>query len=453
MTFDDVGKERLQKILARAGYGSRRACEDLIVAGRVTINNQTVSLLGVRADPFRDTINVDGERIHLPKPAYWILNKSEGMSFNDSEAEKALQNLVKGEFGRLFTAGRLDRFARGLMLITNDGRVANLLTHPRYRVPKVYRMTVRGALTTNDARNIERALYYAMNSGRFEPIQIGKRVGGKTQFELTVYEGLPQGMRDICLKFGHGVKQVERTRLGPMELGQAPTGGIRKLNADEVKRLLEYADDAENGRLSYEKPLIDPAKFKRDDTATGFRRKKTGTRGTSSVGQKKTSARLKTKGSGKPTGDRKPRGERAESDRPRSPRSDKPRGERSGSDRPRSPRSEKPRGERSGSDRPRSPRSDKPRGERSGSDRPRSPRSDKPRGERSGSDRPRSPRSDKPRGERSGSDRPRSPRSGSDRARSGSGPKRSGGSSRPDSRGPKRSGGKPGGSGRRPGKK
>ena len=458
MEHDDTGKERLQKILARAGFGSRRACEDLIVEGRATINNQTVSLLGVRADPFRDVIAVDGERIHLPKPAYWILNKSEGMSFNDKGSEESLQNLVQGDFGRLFTAGRLDRFARGLMLITNDGRVANLLTHPRYRVPKVYRISVKGAVEIPAVRNIERALYYAMNGGRFEPIYVGKRVAGKTHLQLTVYEGLPQALRDICLKFAHGVKTVERVRLGPIELGAAPAGGLRKLRPEEIKRLLEYADDAENGRLSYENPLIDPAKFKRDEAVTGFRRKKTGSQGTTTTGQKKTSARLKSDAAGKRLSSGKARSDRPDrtrgerSDRPkgdranksRGDRPDRPRGERNSSprsdrpDRPRGERTSKPRGERTDRPRggrsstPRSDRPERPRGERTS--KPRGERTERPRGERSSrprGDRPGGERSGKPRGDRLGSDRPRSPRSG--------GPKSSGGGTR----GPTRPGGKP----------
>ena len=301
MPTEDAGKERLQKILARAGYGSRRACEELIVEGRVTINNQTVSVLGVRADPFRDTVAVDGERVHLPKPAYWLHNKLEGASFNDAESEEQLQTLVKGEHGRLFTAGRLDRHARGLMLITNDGRIANLLTHPRYRVPKVYKLTVKGSVVAKTLRNIERALYYAMNNGRFEAMQNLRRVAGKTQLALTVYEGLPQALRDICLKYDHGVKTIERMRLGPLEIGAMKPGEVRKLRGDEVSKLLGYADEAEAGRLHYENPLIDPGRFTRGEDS-GFRRKKTGTRGTKDVGQKKTSARVRAKGKGKPGG-------------------------------------------------------------------------------------------------------------------------------------------------------
>lgn len=331
MTTEDPGKERLQKILARAGYGSRRACEELIVEGRVTINNQTVSVLGVRADPFRDTIAVDGEKIHLPKPSYWIHNKLEGASFNDVESEEQLQTLVSGEHGRLFTAGRLDRHARGLMLITNDGRIANLLTHPRYRVPKVYRVTVKGSVVVKTLRNIERALYYAMNNGRFEPIQNLRRVAGKTQLQLTVYEGLPQALRDICLKYDHGVKTIERMRLGCLELEVMKPGEVRKLRGNEIRKLLGYADEAEAGRLHYENQLVDPGRFNRSEDS-GFRRKKSGTRGTKDVGQKKTSARVRAKGksrvdkrgerprSGEKRAGGKPRGPRAESDSKRGPR-------------------------------------------------------------------------------------------------------------------------------------
>lgn len=297
---DNAGSERVQKILAKAGYGSRRACEELIVEGRVTVNDQTVSVLGVRADPQRDTITVDGERVRLPRPAYWVLNKPEGASFNDPEAAGVLDDMVKGENGRLFTAGRLDRQSSGLIIVTNDGRVANVLTHPRYRVPKVYQMSVGGSAVYRNIRNIQRALYYAMNSGRFEQLAILKTSASKSVLELKVYEGLPESLRDICLKFYHPIKSMVRVRIGPIQLGTVKPGDTRKLRGDEVTRLLEYVDEAEKGRLDYEGELVNPEKFQRDNERSGFRRKKTGTRGTKSTGQKKTAARTKQRGKGKP---------------------------------------------------------------------------------------------------------------------------------------------------------
>jgi 23S rRNA pseudouridine2605 synthase len=290
----EPGKERLQKILARAGYGSRRACEELIVEGRVTINNQTVSMLGTRADPMREVIAVDGERLRLPGPAYWILNKKEGDSFGDDEG--ALAELIPGENGRLFTAGRLDRSSRGLVLITNDGRVANLLTHPRYKVPKAYRLSVKGSVSVSALRNFERALYYALRGGRFEELTMSKRSATGSNVQMVVYAGLPASLRDIFLKYGHAIKSVTRERIGCIELRDLAPGQVRKLRGDEIGVLLGYSDEAEAGRLHYEGKVIGPANFPRDEEAQNFRRKKSGARTTSTGGQKRVSARVKSEG-------------------------------------------------------------------------------------------------------------------------------------------------------------
>jgi len=288
----EPGKERLQKILARAGYGSRRTCEELIVEGRVTINSQTVSMLGTRADPTRDIIAVDGERLRLPGASYWIINKKEGDSFGDDDAN--LDDLVPGDNGRLFTAGRLDRASRGLVLITNDGRVANLLTHPRYKVPKVYRVYVKGNAAPDTLANIQRALYYAFRGARFEEIQPLKRSGGNSQLILTVYAGLPASLRDIFYKFGHGIKTITRERIGCIELRDLPPGEVRRLRPDEIEVLMGYAAEADAGHLHYEGKVVSPALFTRDEGAREFRRKKTGARTTSPGGQKRVSARVRS---------------------------------------------------------------------------------------------------------------------------------------------------------------
>ncbi len=322
MSFEENSKERVQKLLARAGYGSRRACEELIVEGRVTVNDQTVSVLGVRADPMRDVITVDGERLRLPKSAYWILNKREGQAFTDVDSEEAFRELIPGDNGRLFSVGRLDRGSRGLMVITNDGRVANLLTHPRYKVPRVYKLVVENSLGKPALPNIERALYYAFNGGKFEPLNVVMRSAAKSEVLLTVYAGLPPSLRDIFYKYGHPLKTITRERIGCVELSDLPTGTVRKLRGDETRVLLSYAEDAESAKLDYENEPVTPASFRRDVSETGFRRKKTGARSTSSGGQKKTTARVQSKrpgakGAGGPnrprrgpggTGGQRPRG-------------------------------------------------------------------------------------------------------------------------------------------------
>ncbi|MBX3460442.1 MAG: rRNA pseudouridine synthase [Planctomycetes bacterium] len=312
MSHDDSTKERLQKILARAGYGSRRACEELIVEGRVTVNDQIVSVLGVRADPLRDVITVDGERLSLPKSAYWILHKREGVAFTDTEGDDAFKELIPGEQGRLFSVGRLDRGSRGLMVITNDGRVANVLTHPRYKVPKVYKLVVGGSLGKEAASNIERALFYAFNGGKFEPLRITERSAARSEVWITVYAGLPPALRDIFYKYGHPLKAITRERIGVIELSDLPAGAVRKLRGDETRIMLSYVEDAETGKTDYENEPVSPSRFPRE--ATGFKRKKIGARTTSHGGQKKTSARVhsrrpgdRSQGDGKPRGDRPPR--------------------------------------------------------------------------------------------------------------------------------------------------
>ena len=477
-TGDSLHKERLQKLLARAGYGSRRACEELIVSGRVSLNEQTVTVLGTQADPMRDVIAVDGERIHLSKPTYWVYHKPEGVFFSDQNSDATLRGIVDAGETRLFTVGRLDRLSSGMMLMTNDGRTANVLTHPRYRVPKVYKITVRGDARPDQLHAMERALYYALEGGKFEPLKVVKRWQGKSVLRLTIYEGLPPSLRDILLKYGLSVRHVERLRIGPLELTGLEPGRSRKLHPHEVSELLKFAEEAEAGRLNYEAELVTPSGFDRDKSLSSFERKKKGSRGTSEGGQKRIGAKVHREARGQ-YGDRPPRrdGDRPRGDRPPRFGSDRPRGDRPprrDGDRPPRFGSDRPRGDRPprfGSDRPRGDRpprfgSDRPRGDRPprfGSDRPRGDRpprrdGDRPSGDRPprfGGDRPRGARPPRRDGDRPRGDRP--PRFGGDRPRGARPPRRDGdrprgdrpprfGSDRPrGARPPRRDGDRPSG--------
>ncbi|MBE7490142.1 MAG: rRNA pseudouridine synthase [Planctomycetes bacterium] len=322
---DHSTKERLQKILARAGYGSRRACEELIVEGRVTLNDQVVTVLGTQADPMRDEITVDGERVRLPRPMYWLVHKPAGMFFSDSNTDDAVAALVGRHDTRLLVAGRLDRLSSGVLLVTNDGRMANILTHPRYRVPKTYLVTVKNEARPETLHAIERALYYAFNGGKFERLRVVERAAGRAVVRLTAYEGLPPSLRDIFLKYGLPVKHLERVRMGPLELLNLPAGESRRLRGDEVTALARYAAEAEAGQLNYEAELVRPEKFDRTARPVEFQRKKTGARATTG-GQKSVSARV--------AGHRKPgprdRLQRRDGDRPprREFNNDRPRGDR-----------------------------------------------------------------------------------------------------------------------------
>ena len=279
MPDDSPHKERLQKILARAGYGSRRACEELIVEGRVAVNDQAVSILGTQADPRRDMITVDGQRVHLPRPMYWLVHKPAGMFFSDSNTDDAIAALVGRHEGRMLVTGRLDRLSSGVLLVTNDGRMANLLTHPRYRVPRVYRLVVKNEGRLETLRSIERALYYAFNGGKFERLRVIERAHGRAVIELAAYEGLPPSVRDIFLKYGLPVKHIARVRMGPLELQGLEPGASHRLRGDEITRLAEYAARAEQGQLDYEGELVTPKVFDRAHEPVEFRKKQAGARG------------------------------------------------------------------------------------------------------------------------------------------------------------------------------
>lgn len=291
---ESSSKIRIQKILARAGYGSRRSCEELIVDGRVTLNGETVSVLGATADPSRDVLAVDGERVRMPHFSYFIANKPEGVAVSEKDAERFIEDVIVDEHPRVFTVGRLDKGSCGLMFVTNDGRVANILTHPRYKVPKSYRLTLKGELSYATAAQIERALYYAMNGGRFERLRILKTSSNRSLVRLTAYEGLPGALRDICLKYGHPLKLMERTRIGSLELRELPPGASRRLHRAEVETLLAYCAKAEAGELDYERELVTSAKFGRDAHAPEFKPKKQGRRG-STGGQKEIARRVAAK--------------------------------------------------------------------------------------------------------------------------------------------------------------
>lgn len=286
------GEERLQKILARVGFGSRRKCEELILEGRVAVNGEKQSQLGAKANIARDSITVDGERIKEPKPVYYVVNKPKGWYCTDDVPDKKILDLIPGEHPRLFTVGRLDKSCEGLMLATNDGRVANVLTHPRYKVPKIYKVIVKGHIKFEEVAQIERALFHSIRGGSFERIKVLKRTPKSSGLRLIVYEGLPPSFRDICNRYGHSVSRVTRVKVGPLELGGLTPGQTRKLAPEEAASLTTYATEVENGKKTVnEKRLVTAAWIKKAAERTpAFEPKEKGNRSsksTPSTGQKK----------------------------------------------------------------------------------------------------------------------------------------------------------------------
>lgn len=239
---------RLQKLLSAAGIASRRAAERLIVEGRVAINGTTVRDLGVKADPDRDTIHVDGQRVRLAvAPRYYLVNKPVGVvtTRSDPQRRTTALDLLRGVSGYLYPVGRLDFDSEGLLLITNDGALAARLTHPRHEVPKVYRARVRGV---PDVRALERlAKGVPLDGHRTAPatVRLGKRFAGsrgpESIVELTLREGRNRQVRRMCEAVGHPVIALSRIQFGPLRDARLPPGAFRELTATEIAKLRDAA--------------------------------------------------------------------------------------------------------------------------------------------------------------------------------------------------------------------
>jgi len=232
------GEHRLQKILASAGFGSRRQCEALIEQGRVEVNGSTAKL-GSTADPVRAEIKVDGERLKKAKPIYLALFKPKGYLCTDSDQQgraRAIE-LIPSSFGRLFLIGRLDKDSEGLILLTNDGALSERLTHPKYGVPKVYRVQVAGELSEDGIRQLREGVYLAEGFAKAANAVIKGRHKQSTILEMTLTEGMNREVRRLLARIGHKVLTLIRVAVGPVKLGKMVPGEWRKLTSIEVERL------------------------------------------------------------------------------------------------------------------------------------------------------------------------------------------------------------------------
>jgi 23S rRNA pseudouridine2605 synthase len=235
--------ERLQKILAAAGVASRRAAEDLIRAGRVTVNG-AVATLGESADADRDTVALDGEPIQREPLEYWIVNKPRGVltTVSDPQGRSTVIDLARESTARLFPVGRLDLLSEGLVLLTNDGPLAHSLLHPSFGEEREYRVTVRGSIDRSTLRRISEGV--ELEDGLTAPARAGAvrfdRETRTTRFALTLVEGKKRQIRRMMSELGHPVVRLVRVRMGPLELGQLASGKARPLRARE-RRVLKRA--------------------------------------------------------------------------------------------------------------------------------------------------------------------------------------------------------------------
>lgn len=237
------GRSRLQKLLAATGLGSRRSCEALIRDGRVSVNG-AVAQLGDSADPSVDGVTLDGEALVFAKPCYWILNKPKGVltTLRDPEGRRTVAQLLPRDLERVFPVGRLDADTEGLLLLTNDGAVAQALLHPSLGNEREYDVVVRGEMGERAKRRIERGVRLddgVTSRARIEKVRVDPDTGF-TRLRLVLREGRKHQVRRSLLAVGHPVKKLVRVRMGPIRLGRLARGKVRPLRDDEVSMLRKH---------------------------------------------------------------------------------------------------------------------------------------------------------------------------------------------------------------------
>lgn len=236
---------RLQKVLAAAGVGSRRTCEELIAAGRVEVNGAVADVLGTRIDPEQAVVRVDGERIPLASGSvYLAFNKPRGVvsTMSDPEGRPCLADYVKGRPERLFHVGRLDTDTTGLILLVNDGEFANRMTHPSYGVSKTYVAEVPGPVPRDLGKRLTAGVELDDGPASVDRFRLVQTHGKRALVEVVLHEGRKHLVRRLLDAVGHPVKRLVRTAIGPVALGDLSPGALRPLNRKELGELLDSVD-------------------------------------------------------------------------------------------------------------------------------------------------------------------------------------------------------------------
>jgi 23S rRNA pseudouridine2605 synthase len=234
--------ERLNKYLAHAGLGSRRHCEELILAGRVGIDGDVVHDLATRVGDGQ-TVTVDGAPIHAERPVYWLVNKPRGYlcTNQDPAGRPRAVDLVPHVSQRVYTVGRLDEDSEGLLLLTNDGDLANRLMHPRYGVEKTYLVQVAGTPNAGDVQKLLHGVWLSDGHVRARSVRRLRRQGESAWLRIVLSEGKNREIRRMLARLGHKVMRLRRMAIGPIELGRLGVGKSRPLVAAELQSLKRFA--------------------------------------------------------------------------------------------------------------------------------------------------------------------------------------------------------------------
>jgi len=235
--------QRLQKVIAAAGIASRRAAEQLIEEGRVSVDGHVVRVQGMRVDPTRARIEVDGERVNVDaRHTYIVLNKPAGVvtTAADPRGRPTVLDLVRSH-RRVVPVGRLDANTLGLVLLTDHGELVHRLTHPRFQIPRVYAAEVRGTMSREATAKLKEGVRLDDGVARAKAVKIRRRAASRSLVEITMTEGRKHEVRRMFDAVGFPVLELVRISFGPVSLGPLASGKSRKLSAEEVGRLLAAA--------------------------------------------------------------------------------------------------------------------------------------------------------------------------------------------------------------------
>ena len=279
---------RLQKVIAASGVASRRAAETMIRDGHVTVNGKVVRVLGTCIDPSKDHVKIDGRHVQPAEPEVFVLlHKPSGYvtTMNDPQGRPTIADLVPKVKVRVFPVGRLDYDTEGLLLLTNNGKVAQACVHPRYHVPKTYLVKVSGVCTDEEIRNLEDGV--ALDDGMTAPATIRKSGKAKTNswLELTIHEGRKHQVKRMLEALGHRVVRIKRIRFGPLELGTLPVGVSRfatDAEANALRSVVHRTARTRNVREPVEPSDLQSLKPARDTVPPRVRQTKAPAKKTSS---------------------------------------------------------------------------------------------------------------------------------------------------------------------------
>ena len=241
-----MAPERIQKILAKAGIASRREAERMVLGGRVSVNGKVVEALGFKADPSKDHIKVDGRRLtHFEPKVILLLNKPRGYlsTVKDPRGRPTIMDLLKNVKWRIYPVGRLDFDAEGLLLLTNDGDLAHLLSHPRFSVPKTYLAKVAGVPEEKKLIRLKRGVMLEDGEAKAVSCSLIRQREKNSWVRVVVMEGRNRLVKRMFSAIGHIVLKLKRIEYGPIRLGDLPFGQFRHLTPEEMEKIKQISSE------------------------------------------------------------------------------------------------------------------------------------------------------------------------------------------------------------------